>query len=105
MLIKRSLSPVEVVFCLYPQVFSAYNEPARMELNYHAGISVHRLVQLVIAYHTSVQCFNTDYADIITAVLLIVVCMDEHLDLANIDLDNEAATKMPHKFPFFERSQ
>ena len=100
MLIKCSLSPVEVVFCLYPQVSSAYNEPARMELYYHAGISVHTLVQLALAYHTSVQCFNTDYADIITAVLLIVACMDEHLDLANIELDNEAATKMPHTISF-----
>ena len=97
MLIKCSLSPVEVVFCLYPQEFSAYNEPARMELYYHAGISVHTLVQLALAYHTSVQCFNTDYADIITAVLLIVACMDEHLD---IELDNEAATKMPHTISF-----
>ena len=100
MLINRSLSPVEVVFCLHPQVFSAYNEPARMELNYHAGISVHTLAQLALAFHTSVQCFNTDYADIITAVLLTVACMDEHIDLANVELDNEAATKMPHTISF-----
>ena len=72
MLINRSLSPVEVVFCLYPQVLSTYNEPARMELNYHAGISVHKLAQ----------------------------CMDEHLDLANIELDNEAVTKIPHTISF-----
>ena len=50
-----------------------------MELNYHAGISAHTLAQLALAYHTSVQCFNTDYSDIITAVLLIAACMDEHL--------------------------
>ena len=71
-----------------------------MEHYYHAGISVHILVQLALAYHTSVQCFNTDFADIITAVLLIVPCMDEHLDLANIELDNEAATKMPLTISF-----
>ena len=64
-----------------------------MELNYQAGIFVGTLAQLALAYHISVQCFNTDYADIISAVLLIAACMDEHLDLANIELDNEAATK------------
>ena len=71
-----------------------------MELNYNAGIAAHTLAQLALAYHTSVQCFNTDNVDIITAVLLIVACMDEHLDLANIELDNEAATKMPHMISF-----
>ena len=64
-----------------------------MELNYHAGIAAHTLAQLALAFHTFVQCFNTDNADIITAVLLIVACMDEHLD-------NEAATKMPHTISF-----
>ena len=71
-----------------------------LDYYYHAGISVHTLVQLALSYHTSVQCFNTDYADIITAVLLTVACMDEHLDLANIELDNEASTEMPHTISF-----
>ena len=70
-------------------------EPARIDqLNYHTGIVACTLAQLVLAYHTSVQCFNTDYADVITAVRLNAASMDEHLDLAKIELDNEAATKM-----------
>jgi len=41
------------------------------------------LAQPALALHT--QFFNTDlYADVIAAVLLIVACMDEHLDLAKI---------------------
>ena len=59
-----------------------------MELNYHVAIATCTFVQLALAYHTSVQCFNTDYADAITAVLLIAACMDEHLDLAKIKWDN-----------------
>ena len=69
-----------------------------MELNYHAGIAARTLAQSALAYHTSVQCFNTDYADVITAVLPIADCMDEHLDLAKVELDNEAATKCLHVF-------
>ena len=88
------------VFSLYPQVFSAYNEPATVELNCHAGIAACTLAQLALAYHTSVQCFNTDFANVITAVLLIATCMDEHLDLAKIELDNGAATKMPYMISF-----
>ena len=87
-----------LVFYLHSQVVSAYNEPDRMELNYHAGIATRTLVQSALVFHASIQCFNTDYADVITAVLLIGVCMDEHLDLSKVKLNNEDAIRWLHNF-------
>ena len=69
-----------------------------MELNYHVGIATRTLAQSALALHTSIQCFSTDYADVITAVLLIIACMDEHQDLAKIDLNNEAAIRFLQNF-------
>jgi len=37
-------------------------------------------------------------ADVITAALLIGVCMDEHLDLSKVKLNSEAAIGWMHNF-------
>ena len=69
-----------------------------MELNYHAGIATRTLAQSALAFHASIQCFDSDHADVITAVLLIRVCMDEHLDLSKVELNSEAAMGWLHNF-------
>jgi len=56
--------------------------------NYHAGIATRTLAQSALAF----PCFDM-HADVITAALLIGVCMDEHLDLSKVKLNSEAATQ------------
>jgi len=69
-----------------------------MELNYHAGTACRTLAQLVLTVHTGVQYFDHKSTDVITAVLLIAVCMNERLDLAKVDLDIQAASQYLHNF-------
>jgi len=62
-----------------------------MELNYHVGIATWTLAQSALALQSSTLALIMH--DVITAVLLIIACIDEHQDLAKIDLNNEAAIK------------
>jgi len=58
---------LQISFYLHSQVVSAYDKPDRMELNYHARIATRTLAQSALAFHASIQCFDSDHADVITA--------------------------------------
>jgi len=64
----------------------------RMELYYHTGIATRTLARF--SYPNPVLW----HADVITAALLIGVCMDEYLELSKVELNSEAAIEWLHNF-------
>ena len=70
-----------------------YAEPDTAELNYHASTACRTLSHSLITLHTGVQFVNSEYADVISAVLLLITCIDHSLDLARINADYEVASQ------------
>lgn len=76
--------------CTIPQVVSVYAEPDPMELNYHARTACHTVAQSVVIEHVGVRFYGTEIADAVIAVLLISICMDGGLNLAEVKLNTLA---------------
>lgn len=70
-------------------------------MNYHAGTACRNLLNSLITIHTGVQYFDAKYADAISAVLLIITCIDQSLDLARVSVDYKAASQYLHNFLSF----
>ena len=75
-----------------------YAEPDTAELNYHASTACRTLSHSLITLHTGVQYVNPECADIFSAVLLLITCLDHQLDLARVNADFEVASQCLNSF-------
>ena len=75
-----------------------YAEPDTAELNYQASTACWTLSHSLITLHTGVQFVNPEYADAISAVLLLSTCIDHSLDLARVTADFDIASQCLSSF-------
>ena len=75
-----------------------YAEPDTAELNYHASTACRTLSHSLITLHTGVQFVNPECADAISAVLLLITCIDHRIDLARVNADFEVASQCLSSF-------
>jgi len=79
-----------------------YAEPDTAELNYHASTACHKLSHSLITLHMGVQFVNPEYTDAISALLLLITCIDHSLDLARVNTDFEVASQCLSSFVYLE---
>lgn len=86
------------LFFVCTQFESNYVEPDIPELNYHAGTASHSLTQCLITLHSDVQYFDDHEADFVTAIFLLISCINPNQDLSKVSIDYKTALECLNDF-------